>query len=367
MTHRPLIQGTLFSGIGAPEFAAKQLGWLNAFNCEINPFCRQILKYHYPNAEQYKDITQADFSFYRGIVDILTGGFPCQGFSLAGARLGTEDARYLWPAMLEAIEAIRPTWVIGENVGGLASMEDRSGSEAEILFKMASAQTIRTDALDSHTQISTREAKMLLTGICESLEERGFEVQIFNLPAASVGAPHRRERLFILAYSDSNRQSSLTEYAERKEQWLAGKLSPNPADLRRGGGEEQGRPNNTHQQRGLEEEKRQDGNKVRGKVEGCCGNATDPNGLGQQRQGRPKRQGNSGAYQEWKASWANDDGGWPTESPLLCGDDGLSQQLHGITLPRLRRLSVEAYGNAIIPQILIEIFKGIDTAHFAEL
>ena len=92
MTH-----ASLFSGIGGFDLAAEWAGWTNSFNCEIDPFCRRILKYHFPNAEQYADIRTTDFTIWRGRIDVLTGGFPCQPFSLAGKRKGTEDERYLWP------------------------------------------------------------------------------------------------------------------------------------------------------------------------------------------------------------------------------------------------------------------------------
>lgn len=117
-----LVHGSLFSGFDAPSVAASWMGWKNAFHCEINPFCNDILKYWFPNSEHYEDITKTDFSQWRGRIDILTGGFPCQPFSLAGQRKGADDNRYLWPHMLRAIREIRPAWVIGENVAGILTM-----------------------------------------------------------------------------------------------------------------------------------------------------------------------------------------------------------------------------------------------------
>lgn len=98
MTH-----GSLFSGIGGFDLAAAWAGWTNVFNCEIDPFCRRVLKYHFPESEQYEDIRTKDFTVWRDRVDVLTGGFPCQPFSLAGKRKGTADDRYLWPAMLGVV------------------------------------------------------------------------------------------------------------------------------------------------------------------------------------------------------------------------------------------------------------------------
>lgn len=123
--------GSLFSGFDAPSVAASWMGWKNAFHCEINSFCNEILKYWFPDSEHYEDITKTDFSQWKGRIDVLTGGFPCQPFSLAGQRKGADDNRYLWPEMLRAIREIRPTWVIGENVAGILTMV-QPGEETEM-------------------------------------------------------------------------------------------------------------------------------------------------------------------------------------------------------------------------------------------
>ena len=120
MTH-----ASVFSGIGGPEVAATMLGWENLFHCEINPFGRAVLDYWYPNAKSYDDITKTDFTEWRGRVDVLTGGFPCQPFSYAGQRRGAEDDRYLCPYMFKCIDTIRPTWVVAENVGGILTMGEQ--------------------------------------------------------------------------------------------------------------------------------------------------------------------------------------------------------------------------------------------------
>lgn len=119
MTH-----ASLFSGIGGFDLAAEWAGWTNVFNCEIDPFCRKVLAYHFPNAFQYEDIKTTDFRPLRGCVDVLTGGFPCQPFSLAGKRKGTDDNRYLWPEMLRAIRELAPRWVVGENVFGIVNWSE---------------------------------------------------------------------------------------------------------------------------------------------------------------------------------------------------------------------------------------------------
>lgn len=83
---KPLSHASLFSGIGGFDLAAEWAGWTNLFNCEIDPFCRRVLEYHFPNAQQYTDIRETDFAIWRGRIDVLTGGFPCQPFSVAGKR-----------------------------------------------------------------------------------------------------------------------------------------------------------------------------------------------------------------------------------------------------------------------------------------
>lgn len=108
MEKNKFTHGSLFSGIGGPEIAAEEMGWKNMFHCEINPFGRKILDYWFPNSKSYEDITKTNFTEWRGKINVLTGGFPCQPFSCAGQRKGAEDDRYLWPEMLRAIREIQP-------------------------------------------------------------------------------------------------------------------------------------------------------------------------------------------------------------------------------------------------------------------
>jgi len=153
--------GSLFSGIGGFEIAADKMGWTNVFHCEKNPFGQKVLKHHFPNSISYDDIKQTDFSIHRGEIDILTGGFPCQPYSSAGLRLGKNDERHLFPQMLRAIKEIKPKWVIGENVRGLLSWNEG----------------------------------MVFHEVHADLEREGYEVQSFLIPAASVNAPHKRDRI----------------------------------------------------------------------------------------------------------------------------------------------------------------------------
>ena len=117
MTH-----GSLFSGIGGFELAAQWACVETLFCCERDLFCQRVLSYHFPKAIIYEEIKTTDYKKWRGKIDILTGGFPCQPFSVSGKRKGTEDDRYLWPEMLRVVKEIRPTWIIAENVAGIVSM-----------------------------------------------------------------------------------------------------------------------------------------------------------------------------------------------------------------------------------------------------
>jgi len=167
-----LKHASLFSGIGGFDLAAEWMEWNNVLQCEYNEFCQTILQYYWPYATQYKDIKTTDFTTWNGSIDILTGGFPCQPFSAAGKRQGTEDDRHLWPEMLRAIREIKPKWVVGENVGGIVNWNEG------LVFEQVQAD----------------------------LETQGYEVQPFILPAAGVNAPHRRDRTWFIAYANSNRQ-----------------------------------------------------------------------------------------------------------------------------------------------------------------
>jgi DNA-cytosine methyltransferase len=116
MTH-----ASLFSGIGGFDLAAEWIGWDNIFHCEWNPFGQRVLAHHFPNSKSYNDITKTNFSIHAGKIDVLTGGFPCQPYSSAGKRLGKADERHLFPEMLRAINEVKPTWVVGENVLGIVN------------------------------------------------------------------------------------------------------------------------------------------------------------------------------------------------------------------------------------------------------
>ncbi len=108
--------------MGGFDLAARRAGWDNLFQCEIDDFCRKVLRYHFKDTILHGDIRETDFKQYRGRVDIITSGTPCQPASLAGKRRGEKDDRYLWPEFIRCVREARPRWVIGENVLGLTSL-----------------------------------------------------------------------------------------------------------------------------------------------------------------------------------------------------------------------------------------------------
>jgi DNA (cytosine-5)-methyltransferase 1 len=269
--------GSLFSGIGGFDLAAEWMGWENVFHCEWNPFGQKVLKHHFPNSISYNDITKTDFSIHRGNIDIITGGFPCQPYSTAGLRKGKADERHLFPEMLRAIKEIQPTWVIGENVRGLVSWE----------------------------------GGLVFHEVCNDLEREGYEVQPFLIPAASVNAPHKRERIWFVAYSDGARREKLNTSTITNQQDIISGYA-----LHSNGSGEQGEY------------------------------------IGQERKGKFNRPNSRDEFNNFQ--------NFPTQSPICLGDDGLSDRLDSITFSKWRNESIKAGGNAIVPQVAYEIFKTIE-------
>ena len=152
----------LFSGIGGFALAAKWNGYRTIGFCDNEPYAQSVLKKHWPDVPCHKDIREVRGELYAGVT-LLTGGFPCQPFSVAGKQRGKDDNRYIWPEMLRVIQEARPAWIIGENVAGIVNL-----------------------ALDQ---------------VCADLEGQGYEVEPIIIPACAVDAPHRRDRVWIVGYS----------------------------------------------------------------------------------------------------------------------------------------------------------------------
>lgn len=214
MRDRTMTHASLCTGIGACELAATWMGWENLFSCEIDEFCNKVLKHHYPKAIHYGNIFEQDFREWRGRVDVLTAGFPCQPFSFAGKRNGAEDDRYLWPEVLRVISEVRPTWFIGENVGGIITMV-LPGEETKV--------GSYTDICGENYTFYEKRQRYIIEQIRIDLASIGYSVQPVVIPACAVGAPHRRDRVWFLARrddvtdTDGNGHSSRGESKESKE------------------------------------------------------------------------------------------------------------------------------------------------------
>ena len=319
MTH-----GSLFSGIGGFDLAAEWMGWENKFHCEWNEFGHKVLKHYWPNAESFHDITKTDFTKYANRIDILTGGFPCQPYSMAGKRKGKDDERHLWPEMLRCIREVKPRWVVGENVLGLVNW---SGG---LVFHEVQAD----------------------------LEAQGYEVFPYVLPAAAVNAPHRRDRVWFVAFNTkSDRSSEVGKICKRQNNEPIGICKKDFVVAHSN--------NNGFNQCDCEYEiqSSERGFNALGYIDESNGNG-DASDTNNKRLQRSKVNGISGASRQKSnkfttrcvlTNWQN----FPTVSPLCPGDDGLSDRLDGITFSKWRKESIKAGGNAIVPQVTFQIFKTI--------
>lgn len=204
----------LFSGIGGFSLGLERAGMTTVAFCEIDEYCQKVLKKHWPTIPIFKDIRNLKGEEI-GPVDLICGGFPCQPFSVAGKRDGTSDDRHLWPEMLRLISETKPTWIIGENVAGITSMELELGP-----FEVES-RTLTTGAESDYLlSVLSRQEIMLLDAICRDLECEGYEVQPVIIPACAVDAKHRRDRVWIIAHNEKWSDGAYynTEQIERQKQ-----------------------------------------------------------------------------------------------------------------------------------------------------
>lgn len=334
---------SIFSGIGGPEVAAAMLGWENVFHCEINTFCKKILEYWFPNATSYENIFETDFTTWRGKVDILTGGFPCQPFSTAGKRRGKDDNRYLWPQMLRVISEVRPTWVVAENVAGIMSMV-----EPGKITSMAS-QSYLFDESD-RLQRYRYEQPFTIERICADLESLGYAVQPIIIPACAIGAPHRRNRVFIIAHAENAMHvglqgiEKLGQDRQPGNTWTTG----NVGQIRQSSTNNSSTNTNGYRRREMDEHLQSqfaDGSKP----ERTCRKQHAPNAPSKRRRALRNEVG-----ERWK--------NFPAVSPIHRGNDGLPFDVDNLTIPfrKWRNESLKAYGNAIVPQVMYEIFRAIE-------
>lgn len=280
----------LFEGIGGFSLAARWAGWQTPVMVEWNPYCQAVLNKNFPNASIFGDIRQFYGRPYAGQIDIITGGFPCQPYSTAGKRKGNDDDRALWPEMLRVIREVAPAWVVGENVAGILSMD----------------------------------GGRVFAGILADLENAGYSTETYLIPAIAVGAPHRRDRAWIIAHRDFQRF--------KRADWIQ-----KPAMS-----SEQNFGPTAHSERGHGENARHGG---------------EPGRIGQANEHGNRPNGRS---------WAEH---WHEVAARICRvDDGLSAGLDGTgNIPAKTQKGkahrLEALGNAIVPQIAYQIFEAINQFH----
>ena len=314
----------LFSGIGGFSLGLESTGHFRtvAF-CEIDKFCKLILDKHWKGTKVYDDIKTITKKQFEEdgteFPDIITGGFPCQPFSVAGKQQGTSDSRHLWPEMFRVIKEFAPRWVIGENVKGLTNIQDG------VVFET----------------------------VCSDLEGEGYEVRTFNIPAAGVQAPHRRERIWIVAHAkrfnerksirgsdetqsriqEEHRQNDSTtrESSRTGSVWGTNNGHENMENSRRTlrqGGELQGKNENEIREGNAYQSQRSSGTSESNVVDSSTGRCTS-----QETEVQP------GRYSSFDSSW------WQSE-PYV------GRVAHGVS-GRVHRL--KALGNSIVPKIVEEI------------
>jgi len=163
MTH-----ASLCSGIGGFDLAAQWCDWENVFNCDIDDFCRKVLRKNFPHVRQFIDLRNTDFSEYKNKIDVLSAGFPCQPFSIAGKQLGIKHEHYLLEYLCIAFGQLLPRWIVCENVPNI--LQPKFKPTIEYLFSY--------------------------------LESKNYTFKIFNVPASAAGAAHKRERVWIIAHAN---------------------------------------------------------------------------------------------------------------------------------------------------------------------
>ena len=343
MYEKKLLHIDLFSGIGGFALAADRIfGNVEHIFCEIDPFCQEVLKKHWPEAKIYGDIRTLTYAAesgrehssiegvseqskrsreYPGEVQrpvfILTGGFPCQPFSQAGRRRGEEDDRFLWPEMLRVIREFSPLWVIAENVRGLL----------------------------------TQGGGVVFERVCTDLEAAGYEVQPLIIPAVAVGAPHRRDRVWFVGHSKSGGGGEVSEICKGQSSHSTGgdrtNQQTNAPDTRQqygGTGRDEGVATSTTIGASRESDTKRRGEDDTNSNSSRLQRGAETRDTGESRETTEQRFGEH--REKWRENWLE------VATRLCRVDDGVPKRMD--RNPRLKAL-----GNAIVPQVAEEIMRVI--------
>ena len=396
---------TLCSGIGAPEFAATRLGWDCVLNCEIDPFCNRVLQYYYPKAYHHEyiktltgeiineEVTKRFGKEWRNDGTVLVAGFPCQAFSVAGKRLGAADDRYLWPEVIRIVRETKPDWFIGENVTGILSVV--LPSEEIDLEK----EGIEADKIDGEI---VEKQWFVFERVCRDLEESGYEIIPFVIPACAVGAPHKRDRVWFVAHrTDAGFKNLRREWKDTIHAFESSSFPSSIGWFDRGNNREE-RYIQSNKEWDFSQSKSErnrwkfgpcENGEIRSSSNTKCGGGDEihdqtqsrqPNGARFDGNGGERSSPNAGfelslqwmqeGYEEWYAEdfrieppfstpeWDK----FPTVKPAIRrGNDGIFNRLSAITFPRWRSESIKALGNSMVPAILEEIFRCIEKVETA--
>jgi DNA (cytosine-5)-methyltransferase 1 len=321
----------LFSGIGGFSLGLESTGFFETIAfVEKDEFCQKVLNKNFNNIPIEGDIRNVKGDKYKA--DVVTGGFPCQPFSVAGKRKGTDDDRYLWDETIRVVRECKPIWFIGENVEGLINIQEG----------------------------------MVLRQVQNDLEKEGFEVQCIIIPASGIGAWHQRKRIWIIGYNVSNSNARFG-IGENQEIQTRGNTSTNGSKdvsnsdsklRRRWGAIGENRANKIWRFYSKKEE--QTRNDIRSKTIGCNDIFGKQKNLQHTHNERfeelnlstePKKSDiNNREYDSTteNKTW------WQTQSNLCGVPDGVS---YGLDKNRANR--IKALGNSIVPQIARELGKAI--------
>ena len=289
----------LFSGIGGFSLGLESTGYFETIAfVEKDKFCQQVLKKNFKDIPIESEVRNVKGERYAA--DIITGGFPCQPFRVAGKRRGTDDARYLWGATIRIIRECKPRWIIGENVEGIINIQEG----------------------------------VVLRQVQDDLEKEGFQVQCLVIPASGIGAWHQRKRVWILAYSEHNgshrsKGNETIESSDQSKEWVS---IGNDKDV-----------SNTTSKR-LE---REFGKKLQGVRVRSTNSSEDVSNTNEQRAQVSTEREHTGIEMSGGSSqktW------WQTQSELCGVPNGISYELD-----KDRTNRIKALGNSIVPLIAREL------------
>ena len=322
----------LFSGIGGFSLGMESTKRIKTIGfVEKDKFCQKVLQKNFKNIPIEEDIRNVKGSNYTA--DIVSGGFPCQPFSVAGKRRGQDDDRYLWDETIRVVAETKPKWFVGENVEGIININNG----------------------------------LVLRQVQTDLEKEGFQVQCLVIPASGIGAWHQRKRVWIIANSNSR-----LSIGENKEIQARGNtinssskdVSNSNSRLRRGRGTEQeSRANEIWRFYTPKEEQTEQ--HIRSKAVGCDAlpreNISNTNSKGFQRRSISTNMEGKQRSITSKNSFEKQQTWWQTQSEFCGVPHGISYELD-----KDRSNRIKALGNSIVPQIAYEIGKAIVDAEISQ-